>query len=47
MNYTKLFYIDWDDSYNDPDYGIPGTMDEWLNRRDEKDICVLLKCCIG
>ena len=38
MNYTKLFTIEWDDSYNDPDFAIPGTMNEWLNKRSKKDI---------
>ena len=38
MNYTHLFDIKWDDSYNDPDYRIPGTFLEWLNSRSEKDV---------
>ena len=38
MNYTRLFYIDWGDSYNEPDYGIPGTFESWLDsRRDPKE----------
>jgi len=43
MNYTTLFEIQWDDSYNDPDYGIPGTMEKWLNNRSKEDIDRLAK----
>ncbi len=35
MNYTKLFDIQWDDSYNDPDYGIPGTFEKWLDSNQD------------
>lgn len=31
MNHTKLFEIHWDNSYNDPDYAIPGTFNTWLD----------------
>ena len=31
MNYTPLFEIRWDESYNDPDCAIPGTFNEWLS----------------
>ncbi|MCH7604977.1 hypothetical protein IID24_03245 [Patescibacteria group bacterium] len=36
MNYTDLFMIKWDDSYNDPDYGVPATFNEWLYRHPER-----------
>ena len=38
MNYTHLFDIEWDDSYNDPDYKIPGRLEKWLDGRGPKDI---------
>lgn len=38
MNYTELFKIQWDDSYGDPDFAIPGTMEEWLNQQSKEDI---------
>ena len=31
MNSTHLFSIEWDNSYNDPDYAIPGTFNTWLD----------------
>jgi len=34
MNYTHLFDIQWDDSYDDPDYGVPGTFGEWISKRE-------------
>lgn len=36
MNFTHLFSIEWDDSYNDPDYAIPGTFMEWISRHDHE-----------
>lgn len=43
MHFTKLFSVDWDDSYGDPDFGVPGTTDEWLDRRSPEDIERLAK----
>ena len=43
MNSTHLFSIQWDDSYNDPDFAVPGTMQEWIEKRDSKDIERLAK----
>lgn len=31
MNYTPLFSIEWDNSYNDPDYRIPGSFQRYLD----------------
>lgn len=31
MNYTHLFSIEWDTSYNDPDYRIPGSFQRYLD----------------
>lgn len=36
MNYTKLFEIEWDDSYNDPDFSVPGTCNKWLDNNPDK-----------
>ena len=36
MNYTKLFDVQWDDSYNDPDFGMPGTFMDWLSVNEDK-----------
>lgn len=43
MNSTHLFSIEWDDSYNDPDYSIPGTFQDYLNRMSEVDVERLAK----
>lgn len=43
MNYTELFKIQWDDSWNEPDFAISGTMQEWIQRKDSKDIERLAK----
>ena len=45
MNHTVLFTLEWDDSYGDPDFGVPGTMEKWLNNRDIQDIERLAKMC--
>ena len=37
MNYTNLFEIQWDNSYNDPDYSIPGRFNTWLDNCGELD----------
>lgn len=31
MNYTNLFAIEWDNSHNDPDYRIPGSISNYLD----------------
>ena len=36
MNYTRLFSIEWDDSYNEPDFSIPGTFEDWLVKNEDK-----------
>ena len=38
MNYTKLFEIEWDDSYNDPDFSVPGTCNAWLDAQGKDTI---------
>jgi len=38
VNYTHLFSIDWDDSYGDPDYKIPGLFKDWYLRHSKEDI---------
>ena len=43
MNYTELFKIQWDNSYNDPDFAVPGTMQKWLEGKNSKDIERLAK----
>ena len=43
MNYTHLFSIEWDDSYNDPDYSIPGRFNTYLDNRGPGDIERLAK----
>ena len=36
MHFTRLFSIDWDDSYNTPDFAIPGTFRDWIGRNEDK-----------
>ncbi len=43
MNYTKLFEIEWNDSYNDPDYAVSGSCNQWLCMHDKVTIERLAK----
>ena len=36
MNYTHLFSIEWDDSYNDPDFKVPTEFQEWIKNHEQK-----------
>lgn len=35
MNYTELFTIEWDNSYGEPDYRIPGSFQRYLDEMGE------------
>jgi len=36
MKHTHLFNIEWDNSYGDPDFGIPWTFFEWMKHNEDK-----------